>query len=620
MNAILSSLVGGLALGSVYAILALGFTLVFGVANLINFAQGSLFMVGAYVSWTGITTFHLPLVPAVLIAIIAVTLLGIVIDLTALRPLEKGPAIAPFLSTLAVSIILDRAAELVWTPQTQSFPSPLSSHVLRFSGTYLSLVDVAILALGVAAMVALSIFLRRTWTGRAVRATAQDSDAALQVGVPVSSLRTLVFGLSGMLGAIGGVLAGMYFENIFPQMGLPFGLKGFIAAVLGGIESVPGAIAGGLVLGIAESATGTFVGLGYRDLVSYALLLIVLLVRPQGILGTRKLAALGGIQAASGAVPSTSPMASTSFAAIPRAFQLAWWQLLAALAVLALLPVVAGTYLVQVATTGMIFGLLAVSLSILSGTAGRISLGHAAFWGVGAYTTALLARYAGMPLEVTALASGLLAALAALLSSLPLAKLSGFGVLLGTLAIGEIFRLIFLTWVPVTRGPLGIFAIPAPRLAPGFSLGLNGRYWLSLVFLAFGMWVMTRLVRSMTGTAWRALREDVVAGRAAGIPMVRSFTTAFAVSGFLAGIAGCEWAYAITVVYPDSFQVASSFQLLTMVVLGGLGNPTGAVLGGIVLGVAPELFRGLQDYRMIVYGIVLLLMVRFKPDGLAGSI
>ena len=616
--------VNGLAIGSVYALLALGFTLVFGVANLINFAQGSLFMVGAYIAWSAAHLWALPFPVAALIAFVVSAALGVVIDIFAIRPLRGGPRIAPLLSTLAVSVMLDKGAELVWGPDPRRFPSPISGRVIDLGAGYISLSDATTLAVGVATMALLAVALRRSWAGRAIRASAQDEEAALQMGVPVWRMRTIVFGLAGGLGAVGGVMAGMYYQSIFPAMGLPFAIKGFTAAILGGIASVPGAIIGGLSLGVLESVTGGIIGMGYRDLVSFAVLLLLVVFRPQGLLGSRKLDALGGQQAAAGAMPTTSPLAAASNEARPRVLQLrpGWYVLIAA--GVAVLPLVLGAYPLRVATMALVYALLAISLTLVSGTAGRISLAHIGFWGVGAYVTGILLRSLELPLpaEVTLLLSGLVAALVAWVAAAPLTKLSGITVIFGTLAVGEVLRLVFLTWSPVTRGPLGILGITRPRLAllGGVSLSMSGLFWLTLVIVCAATIVSQRMQRSTVGVAWRALREDVVAARVSGVPAGRYLNLAFAVGGFFAGISGALYAHVLSVIHPDSFQVVYSIELLTMAVVGGLGNAAGAVLGGVALSALPEVLRGFAEYRLIVYGLVLLLTIRFRPRGIGGIV
>jgi branched-chain amino acid transport system permease protein len=632
-----SQILNGLAIGSVYALLALGFSLVFGVANLINFAQGSLFMMGAYLGWTAATIWQLPLPLAALVAILLTSLLGLVIDWLALRPLQGGPAITPLLSTLAVSVVLDQGAELIWGPETRAFPNPLAATVYGIGGAFISAVDLLILATALVTMALLVLFLQRTWLGRALRATAQDPDAAAQMGVEISNMRRYTFGLAGAVGGIGGVLVGMYFQSIFPAMGLPYGLKGFAAALLGGIGSIPGSIAGGLLLGIFESLAGGYVGGEYRDLVAYALLLTVLLWRPQGLLGRSSLEALGDSQAAAGAIPSTSPLARPAATALVERYS-RWcnrrpnghgsWkpsnrQWLALGLVAALLPLfVSDPYLIQVALIGLIFALLAAGLTLISGTAGQISLGHATLFGVGAYATAILARTVNVPTELIMIAAGLLAAALGIAFALPTHRLSGHAVAVATLAAGQIVYLIILTWIPVTRGPMGIPGIPAPQLvlagrAPLWDV--RAQYWLALALTALAVLSEGRLFASPLGRTWRAIREDRLAAQASGIPVRRYLVLAFACGGFLAGIAGALYAYLLTFVSPDSFATDTSLTILAMTVLGGLGNLAGAVFAGALLAVVPEFFRSLADWRMIGYGLLLLLLVRFRPQGLAGT-
>lgn len=621
-----SQLINGLAIGNAYALLALGFSLVFGVARLINFAQGSLFVVGAYLTWTGAVSLGVPLPAAAAVATLLTAALGLVIDWGALRPVQQGPLIAPLLTTLAISVVMDQVVELVWSPDTRAFPNPLGGYVWRVGGAYVSAVDVLNLAVGWTSMLALTLFVERTWTGRALQASAQDPEAAQQMGIDVDAMRRLTFGLAGALGGVAGVLVGMYYQNIFPTMGLQYGLKGFTAALLGGIASIPGAIAGGLVLGVLESLASAYVGTAYRNLVAYTLLLLVLFFRPQGLLGQRHLEGLGGAQAAAGEVPSTSPLAFNSRTAAtlaPPVRRVRGGWAAGALAVAALLPaVVSSPYWMQVAASAVVLVLLTASLTVPSGTAGQISIGHAAFFGVGAYTTALLARAYDPPAELVLPAAGLVGAAAGVAGALPAIRLSGHAVALATLAVGQIFYLIFLTWLPVTRGPMGIPGIPFPRmaLAGGLQLAdLRHQYWLGLAVLAISLAVLGRLLRSPVGRAWRAIREDRVAATAAGVPVGRYLAMAFGVGGFFAGVAGGLYAYVMSFVSPDSFDLRTSFLVLTMAVLGGLGNLTGAVVGGGALAVALELLRDLADYRMVGYGLLLLLLVRFRPHGLMGS-
>ncbi|TFL15724.1 hypothetical protein CSC67_03095 [Pusillimonas caeni] len=620
----LSQVLNGLAIGQVYALIALGFSLVFGVSNLINFAQGALFMLGAFFAFSGVTWLGLPLPIAAVGAIALVTVLGMLLEGVALRPLENGPYIAPVLSTLAISIIVDQLAEIIWSPEGQAFPLPFEEVTFFIGGAYITSTDILIFVFGGLAALALTWFLTHSWMGRGVRATAQDRDAAAQLGVRTDNVRRLAFALAGTLGALSGILVALYFKSVFPQMGMPFALKGFAAALLGGLTSIPGAVVGGLSLGIVETLASAYVGEGYRDLVAFSLLLVFLLFRPQGLLGDSRLSALGGSGAASGSMPSTSLLASASSQrAAHRIIEMPAWGFLAAGLALAALPLITqSSYVLQAVVYGMIFAMLSASVSLISGSLGVLSVGHAAFYGVGAYTVAVLGHTYGLPAEVALPAAILLTAVVAAVASLPLYKLSGHTAALGTLAIGQIGFLVFMTWLSVTRGPMGFLNIPAPQfdLLGGLRLSAIGhKFWLVALVAAVGLFLVQRLLDSEIGRAWRGIREDRLAAHAAGLPVRRYMLMAFAVSGALAGAAGGLFAYVQSVISPDSFNVHASLLLLTMAVLGGLGNLTGAAAAGFLLTIVPELFRPFAEWRMIVYGVFLLMVLRMRPHGMLGA-
>lgn len=624
MELFLSQTLNGLAIGQVYALIALGFSLIFGVANIINFAQGALFMLGAFFAYSGIAWFNLPLLVAAAISISIVTALSVVLERVALRPLIGAPYIAPFLSTLAIATIIDQLAEIIWSPDSQPFPAALGNATFFIGSAYITLTDLVIFAFGGFAAVSLTLFLSTTSIGRALRATAQDADAAAQMGIPTDAMRRLTFGLAGALGALSGILVALYFQSVFPQMGIPFGLKGFAAALLGGLGSISGAVLGGLLLGVGEAIASGYVGDSMRDAIAFSLLLLVLLVRPNGILGSRQLAALGGAGAAAGAMPTTSVIAATSSQASSyRVYNIPSWGYLAGGILLAILPIVpVSNYILQAAVYGLIFALLASSVTLVSGTAGVLSIGHAAFFGVGAYTVAVLVRPYGLPLEISLSLCAGFTAFVAVLAAIPLLRLSSHMVALGTLAVGQIGFLIFLNWVSVTRGPMGILNIPHPHsvLLGGLRFTtIAEKYWLVLAVVALTVTIGEMFVFSEIGRSWRAIREDRLAAQAAGLPVRRYILHAFAISGAMAGLAGGLFAYVQTVVSPESFTVEQSILILTMAVLGGLGNITGAVISGFVLAVIPELLRGFQDWRLIVYGLVLLVALRLRPQGLLGA-
>ena len=619
----LSQVVNGLVIGNVYALVAIGFSLIFGVTNLINFAQGSLLMVGAFLAFTAVQA-GLPLAAAVPLAVAGATALGMLIERVALRPLENAPWIAPLLSTLALTFIIDQAAEIIWTPEAHRFPTPLGGLSWAVGAAYVTGVDAAILALSLAIMAALYLFLTRSWHGRALRAMSQDLDAARQMGVPVDRLRQVAFGMGAALAAVAGVMIATYHGTVYPQMGVSFGLKGFTAALLGGLASIPGAVLGGLLLGVLEALTVGYVGEGFRDTVAFGLLLVILTVRPQGLLGDNRLDALGGSRGASGVMPSTSIMIGQGgqpLAAV-RGLDVPYPWLAAGAASLAVMPLLGlSPYLLQIAMTVLIYGLLSVGLTLLSGTAGIMFLGFAGFFGVGAYVAALATKGWGLPAEEALLLAAIGTAAVAVLVGLVCTSLTGHVVGLATLAAGVLIWLVLLNGTPVTGGPNGLFGIPRPRLllAPGVPMGsLAAQYWQAVALLAVMVLAAGRLLASPIGRSWRAIREDRVAAHAAGLPVRRYLLTAFAIAGVCAGLAGAEFAFVQRFISPDSFRLDTSFLLVAMLVLGGLGNLTGALLAAAALMILPELLRGFADYRMILFGLLLYFTLRFRPQGVAG--
>lgn len=600
----LDALVAGLITGNSYALIALGLSLIFGVADLINFAHGSVFAIGAMTGWWLVVEQGWPL-PATLVGVIVVTaLLGLLIDWLAVRPLAGAPPITPLLSTVAVGLILDRSSELIFSPETRRFPSQLATNNFSVGGMRFGILDLAILAVSLVSMIALWFFLRRTRLGWAVRATAQDRDAARQMGVNVEGVQGLVFALASALAGIGGVLIGMYYGNIEPSIGFDAGIAGFTAAVLGGLGSLPGAVIGGLLLGVAESFGVTWFGGSARQLVSFAVLIAVLWLRPNGLLGA----------------PGTlrEPLTGTFFGG-GAALRIRPWHLALLLALAGIaLPLFGSDYLLQVAGIVAVFATLALSLTLVAGTAGQVSLGQAGVFAIGAYTSALLTTERGWPFWPALLVAGLMAALLGAITVAPAARLRGHYVAIATLGIGAMVVAVILNWEGLTKGPLGVFGIPAPELFGRQIFSPGDYYLLAAAVLLVCSLLVWRIQASHLGLAWRGIRDDETAARSVGVEPSGQKALAFAAGGFVSGLAGSLLAHQYTFIAPDVFGFQISLLALTIVVLGGMSSIVGAIIGAIILVGAPELFRPLQDVRILAYGLVLFLLVRFRPQGLLG--
>jgi branched-chain amino acid transport system permease protein len=597
--------VNGLVIGNIYALLAVGLALIFGVANLINFAHGSIYSVGAYVGWVCITRLGLPLYLAVPVVLLATAALGMAIERLALRPLHGSSRIAPLLATIGISLVLDQLVQLVFTPNPRALPSTLPDFRLQIGGGSIGTLDLLILFVGVGTAATLWLFLRFTKLGWAVRATAQDSDAAQQMGVDVNRVNMTVFGIASALGGLSGMLVGMYYNNIDPAMSFDATLKGVVAQIIGGMGNVPGAIAGSLLLGLIESYGIALFGTSYRNLFAFVLLILILIWRPNGLFASAK------------ELPP-EPMTG-SFVARGRPIRIPPAGLAAIVALATLVPLVASDYVIQTGTNALLYGLLALSLTLVAGTVGMVSLGHAGLLAIGAYASSLLAIDLGLPVLLSIPIAGLITAAVGTALVFPAFRMRGHYVSIATLAIGQIVALVILNWNGLTRGPIGLSGIPPLAIAGVPLYDAAATYWFVLAVVAALALLQARLLSSHLGRVWRALRDDDVAARSHGVNIDRYKAMAFAFGGFGAGIGGAVTAHIYSYINHETFNAPISVLALTIAILGGLGNILGALLGALLLIGLPELFRGLAEYRVLIYGIVLLLLIRVRPQGLLGT-
>ena len=281
-------LVNALSLGCVYALFALGFTLVFGVLGVINLSHGAVFMIGAYAALQVVTRLSFPLWAALVAAFVVSGAAGLLIDLLVLKPLRRrnAPHLIPMIATIGLAIFFNSAAQGVFGAENLRFPSELlPDHELHFAGIQISVLEVAIIALSFALMAGLMIVMRKTQLGRALRAIAESPKAAALLGINVEGLFHLTSFTAAALGGVSGVLIALYSNAVFPLMGQPMLHKGIAVIILGGMGDIRGALLGGLFLGFAEVMSVAYIGSTMRDAVAFGLLFIVLLLRPQGMFG-----------------------------------------------------------------------------------------------------------------------------------------------------------------------------------------------------------------------------------------------------------------------------------------------------------------------------------------------
>ncbi len=600
--------INGLVIGNVYALIAVGLAIMFGVANLINFAHGSVYMLGAYIGWVCVMRANLPLPVAFAVVAVACGILGIVIERLGLRGLQNSARIAPLLATIGISFMLDQITQLIFGAKPQPFPNPLPRIDFQLGGVNIGSLDLLIAGTGLSAALFLFVVLRYTKLGWALRATAQDRDAAQQMGVDVDAVNRTAFALASILGGVAGLLVGMYFQTVYPTMSAQAVLKGFTAGLLGGLGNIPGAVIGGLVLGLIESYGVAALGASYRNLVAFIVLIAVLFFRPNGLFNPSRR-------------QTPEPLTGT-FVQNNRRVRLPRWLVAAAVIFTIVLPLIDhDPYHLQILIGAWLLALVALSVTLVTGTAGQISLGQAGFLAIGAYTSALLTLRLHWPFELALISAALLTALLGTLMVFPAFRLRAYYLAIATIGIGEIVSQVALNWTSLTRGALGLVGIPLPSLF-GHVAALPpapDMYWYALAILLLAMLFQWRLVSSSLGRIWRALREDEIAAQAYGINLNRYKALAFASSAFIAGLSGAFTAHMYTYLSYNTFPSSLSTLALTMAILGGMGNIVGAVVGALLLTLLPEVFRFSTDLRYLIYGLALVLFIRFRPQGLLGT-
>lgn len=593
----LDTLIAGLLRGNVYALGAVGISLVFGVMNVVNFAQFSFFGLGAMLAWFLVVQVGLPFWAALPIVLAVCGALGLIISVGVVRPLARFLPLAAMLSTFAVSQILDNLSQIAFTAQFRVFPKVLPTSDLRIGSMRFGTSDLVMLGTTAVLMVAMSVFLKYGKLGRAIRATAQDQEAALQVGIPVALVQHVAFVIASALGGLAGIFIALYVGVANPSSGLDIGLTAFVAATLGGLGSLVGAVVGGFVLGIVEAFGITWFGDTAREIITFVVLILVLIVRPGGLLGKVPLI-------------STEPLTGT-FLGRGRPFRIPRWVWPAAFVVFGVVvPLVASPYVLVTGTQVLIYAVIAAGFTVTAGQAGVLALGQAGPIAIGAYASALLSTQLHLSFWLALPAAGLIAAVIASVVASPIWGVRGHYVAIATLGVGAatvaVIQLVL---------PQGIYDIPAPSIGGVALSSPLAWYVIDFLVLAVTLVLMHRIRTSHLGRVISSVGADEVAALASGVRVRNYKALAFAVSAFFAGVGGSLLAHQYTYIDTTIFTTLMSLLVVTIVILGGVSLPYGAVVGAIVLIGAMEVLRFTPELRIVVYGLVLILVVRFRPGG-----
>lgn len=282
----LQQMINGLSLGSIYALIALGYTMVYGIIKLINFAHGDIYMLGAFTAFYATTFFHLNFFVALIIAMLLCGVLGVVIERIAYKPLRHATRITALITAMGVSYVLEYTMQYFAGSDVKTFPTDLLENTaFSLGGVRITMMQIYIFVITIILMVLLTYIVNKTKMGRAMRAVSVDEDAAKLMGINVDTTISFTFFLGSCLAGVAGVLVGVYYNSINPLMGMTPGLKAFIAAVFGGIGNIPGAMIGGLFIGIAETLVTAYGSSLYKDAIVYVILILVLILKPDGLLG-----------------------------------------------------------------------------------------------------------------------------------------------------------------------------------------------------------------------------------------------------------------------------------------------------------------------------------------------
>ena len=282
---LVQQIINGVSLGSIYALIALGYTMIYGIIKLINFAHGDIYMVGAYIGFFAISQAGLPILPALLISMAVTGCLGMAVEKLAYKPLRHAPRISLLITAIGVSFFLEYTSMYFVSPTPRTFPDVMENVTFHLGSFIINGQQLLILSITIVLMALLTYIVQKTKLGKAMRAASYDTETAQLMGIDSDRIISLTFCIGSALAAAAGVLVGIYYNTIDPLMGIMPGLKAFVAAVLGGIGILPGAVAGGIILGVIEALVSGFISSTFRDAAAFAILILVLLIKPSGLFG-----------------------------------------------------------------------------------------------------------------------------------------------------------------------------------------------------------------------------------------------------------------------------------------------------------------------------------------------
>ena len=593
----------GLASACSLFLVASGLSISVGVTRIVNFAHGAFYMLGAYIAFTLTERFSgaLGFWGGIVAAALTVAAIGVIVEMVLLRRIYHSPELFQLLATFGLTLMVEDLVVLIWGPaDLLGRRAPGLKGAVDFFGQAVPSYDLFLIVLGPLVLGILWLLFQRTRWGVLVRAATQDRDMVAALGVNQKWLFTSVFAVGVFLAALGGALQ-IPRDAVNHTMDLRIIVEVFVVVVIGGLGSIMGAFVAAVL--VSElNAFGILIFPKISIILVFLVMAVVLIVRPWGLFGKAEAPARRkpGLT-----VNPWRPLTSPERLAM-----------LAALIVAAGLPLVVGNYALTVGSEIAIFVIFAASLHFLMSVGGLASFGHAAYFGLGAYGVAFLAKLAGLPMILCLLLGPLLGCLGAAVFGFFAVQLSGVYFAMLTLAFAQIVWSIAFQWVEVTGGDNGILGVWPEKWAASPS----HFYWLSLGIAALVVVALRIVVFSPFGFALRATRDSQLRGEAIGIDGKRIQWTAFVIAGTVAGVAGALFAYLKGSVFPDSLGISLSVDALVMVLLGGVETVSGAVIGAIVYKALSIWLVSQTDWSKLVLGAFIVLIVVAFPKGIVGMI
>lgn len=603
MDLFLGQFIAGLSYGSTLFLVSAGLTLIFGVTRVVNFAHGSLYMIGAYLAYT-ITT-QLPATPfgffgGVLLAALGVAIVGAAIEIVLLRRIYAAPEIFQLVATFGVVLIVQDLVLQIWGPEELFAPrAPGLRGSVEIVGALVPQYSLFVLVVGPAVFALLWWLLKRTRWGIWIRASSQDREMAGALGLNEPWLFTSVFALGAFLAGLAGALQ-IPRETVNLQMDLSILVEAFVVVVVGGLGSVTGALWAAFLIGLLH-AFGTWWLPQSTLVLIFVVMAAVLIVRPYGLLGR-----------------PPAPHGARALAHAPFVPLSKYWRSFAVLAVAAAaaLPALIGDYAIVIATEIAIAALLAASLHFGMGLGGIISFGHAAFFGLGAYSVALAVQHTDAPFAAALLLAPIAAGLVGLLVGRVVLRSHGVYAAMLTLAFAQILWSTAVQWVDVTGGDNGLLGLWS--VLPRALASPTVYYGLTLALVVASLVVLRRAALAPLGFALRATRDSELRAEAIGIDAQRTRWLAFSAGGFFAGLAGALHAFHKGSVFPTTLSIPVSVDALVMVLLGGVQTLSGPVVGALAYhGLATELTRVTDHWRLIL-GVAIVMLAALFPEGIVG--